>query len=715
MSSDISKPIDKVDSKEKTGGSARYIGDIHFDGMLYAKTLRSDRVRAKIISITLPSIPDGYFIVDKSDVPGTNRVAMILSDQPYFAEDTVNYMGQPILLVVGPDKEIILEIIKSIDVEYEDVPPILTLDDMQRKDAPPIYEGKNEFATYHFSHGNVKECWEKAHRAIEAEYKTGYQEQLYIEPQGVVAEYADGRITVHGTMQCPYYVKKSLMYGFGWSEDRIRVKQTTVGGAFGGKEDYPSIVSGHAAFAAYKCGQPVQLIFDRAEDVEATPKRHPSVIKLKTALDKDNNIIAMDADIKINAGAYSCMSTVVLQRAMFNIAGVYGFPNVNVTGKAVATNTVPNSAFRGFGAPQAAFAIEMHMDHIAKRLGIDPVAYKKKHMVRMGDNTVTGGTFRHYVSLPDLVEKVDKMADYTSKTAEWTHQETRPYKGIGMSLFLHGCGFTGSGERDHINAVVKLQKTADEEVFIRVAGVDMGQGLRTTFRKIVAEALKKPVENVYCELPDTDKVPDSGPTVASRSIMIVGKLLYDAALELKEQWKQQQAQEVTQQYEHPEYLKWKDDGNDFYGDAYPAYSWGVNAVEVEIDPITYHVDIKGVWTAFDIGKAIDNRIVQGQIEGGVLQGLGYGSLEVMNTKEGKLQQRSMTDYIIPTAMDSVKINSVLVDNPYELGPFGAKGAGELTLIGAAPALATAISNALRIDVNQLPVTPEYLAEAVNEK
>jgi CO/xanthine dehydrogenase Mo-binding subunit len=331
-------------------------------------------------------------------------------------------------------------------------------------------------------------------------------------------------------------------------------------------------------------------------------------------------------------------------------------------------------------------------------------------MAKKGDSTTTGGTFRHDVKLSELIEAVEAMSGYREKQKEFQLCREGPYRGIGLSMVLHGCGFTGSGERDHIKARVKLRKLSHDRVEILVANVDMGQGLKTSLKKIVAKRLGLPMENVIYENPDTDRVPDSGPTVASRTTMIVGKLLADAAKRLKERWYEGGFIEVTETYKHPPEMQWDD--TNFLGDAYPAYSWGVVAVEVEIDPVTYEIVTKGTWAAFDIGTAIDRRIIRGQIEGGLLQGLGYGSLEVMQGKAGRVQQRSVTDYIIPTAMDAPKIMSQLIDNPYEQGPFGAKGAGELTLVGGAPALAIAVGHALGIRVDRLPVTPEYLMEAM---
>ncbi len=707
----IGKPVAKADDGGKLSGAARYVADLRPEGLLFAKTLRSAHARARIRSIARPELPDGYFIVDRHDLPGSNRVKMIGNDQPFFAEDQVNYVGEPVLLVVGPDKQRVLEFRDGITVDYEPLPALLDFEDAVTSALPPLTDSANCFADYRFSRGEPDVLFRQAHRVHRGEYRTGYQEHAYLEPQGVLGIYDDGKITVYGSIQCPYYVKNALLQAFGWEDDRVRIVQTTTGGAFGGKEEYPSLLAGQVAAAAYKTGQPVQLLLDRSEDMEVTTKRHPALIRLATALDEQGQITAMEADILLNAGAYAGLSSVVLQRALFNICGVYRIPNLTVHGRAVATNTVPTGAFRGFGAPQAIFAIERHLEELAQLSGLDPLEYKLRHQVRQGDPTTTGGTFQQAVKLPELVAAVARRSDYYRKRAEYqTPAPDGSHRGIGISLFLHGCGFTGSGERDHIKAVVKLRRFPVGTVEILVANTDMGQGLRTTFRKIVGAKLGIPLEQVVYDLPDTDRVPDSGPTVASRSIMIVGKLLEEAAEKLGVMPEAAEPVEVVQQYEHPKTMEWDD--RFFSGDAYPAYSWGVNAVEVAVDPVSYELTIKGVWTAFDVGAAIDERIIQGQIEGGVLQGLGYGALEVMQCRDGRLRQKNLTDYIIPTALDCPAIASELIDNPYERGPFGAKGAGELTLIGAAPALAAAVSQALGISIRQLPITPEYLMEAM---
>jgi CO/xanthine dehydrogenase Mo-binding subunit len=282
-----------------------------------------------------------------------------------------------------------------------------------------------------------------------------------------------------------------------------------------------------------------------------------------------------------------------------------------------------------------------------------------------------------------------------------------------MSWYLHGCGFTGSGEQKHIKALVKLKKNVEDQVIILIASVDMGQGIKTTMRKLVAHKLELPIEQVLFENPDTDLVPDSGPTVASRTMMVVGGLVLEAATELKETWSSGKEQIIEKRYKQPDYVKWDDEK--LQGDAYPAYSWGVTIVEVEVSKVTYQVQLKGVWSVYDIGKAIDENVIIGQSDGGVLQGIGYGMLEVMNHKEGRIQQKNVTDYIIPTAKDSVFMETHLMDNPFALGPYGAKGAGELTLIGGAPAVALAIENAIGKRVMKIPVTPEYIMELMENE
>lgn len=691
--SDISTSIKKVDSDEKSTGKAVYVSDIKMPGMLYAKTVRSPHPKAKIIRRKYPTLKDGYFIVDYTDIPSKNFVKIIFEDLPVFAESEVNYYLEPILLVIGSDKLEILRIIESIEIEYE----VCT----------PEFDYVNSAIHYKFTKGDIDKAIQDATKVIEYEYNTPYQEQLYIEPQGMLGYFEEGQVTLVGSIQCPYYVKNAVISILNCKEDYVRVIQATVGGAFGGKEEFPSLIACQLAIAVDKLKKPIKLIYEREEDMEVTTKRHPSTIRLKAYI-KNNEILGIENIVKIDAGAHIGLSGVVLSRALIATSGVYTIKNLDVKGDVFLTNTVPNGAFRGFGAPQMFFAIDMFMNHIAQDLKIDPLLFRMKYLAKQNDNTSTNGTYRDPIIMPNMIEKVLKESHYKEKIELYKNDA---YRGIGMSLFLHGCGFTGSGEAEHIKALVKLEKDTQDNVEILIAAVDMGQGIRTTMRKIVSHVLEIPIERVLYNLPDTNRVPDSGPTVASRTIMIVGGLVARAALKLKNTWKTGQHQICEERYKQPEYMKW--DEEHFIGDAYPAYSWGVNIVEVEIDPVTYQVTIKETWNAYDIGKTIDEQIVYGQADGGQLQGLGYGYLEVMNHKNGKIQQKDVTNYIIPTTVDTPTMNNYIMDNPYPLGPYGAKGAGELTLIGGAPAVTLAIENAIQKRIMKIPVTPEYIMELMD--
>ena len=691
---DISKTIKKVDADEKSIGKAKYISDIKMDGMLYAKTVRSEHSKAKIIGRKYPVLPEGYYIIDYKDIPGINFVKIIFEDMPVFAVDEVNYYLEPIALVIGEDKQVVLDLLSKIEIEYDVL--------------EPTFEYTNSVINYSFEKGNPVKMKENTDQVISYTYNTPYQEQLYIEPQGMIGYFFDGQVTLVGSIQCPYYVKNAVISILDSEEDYVRVKQATVGGAFGGKEEFPSLIACQLAVAVNIIKKPIKLIYEREEDMETTTKRHPAKIELDAYI-KNGKIVGIKSNVGIDAGAHIGLSGVVLSRALIASTGVYTIDNLEVNGDVFVTNTVPNGAFRGFGAPQMLFAIEMFIHHIAKVLGEDPLELRKEYLAKQNDATSTNGMFRDPIIMPDMIEKVLMESDFERKVKEYEGT----FKGIGMAWFLHGCGFTGSGEKDHINALVELEKDDRNQVTILIAAVDMGQGVKTTMRKLVSQIIGIPIEQVVYNNPDTNLVPDSGPTVASRTMMIVGGLVARAAKQLKDNWIEDKYQKVHERFKQPEYIKW--DEKTFQGDAYPAYSWGINIVEVEIDPLSYEVSVLEGWSVYDVGKAIDEQIIIGQADGGQVQGIGYGYIEKMVAKNGKIQQKNVTDYIIPTSVDVPLLHTYLMDNPYPLGPYGAKGAGELTLVGGAPAVALAIENAIGKVITKIPVTPEYIMELMNDE
>lgn len=693
MKMTISKSIKRTDAREKIRGEAQYIGDMSFDNPLYLKTVRSTRPHAKILDIHLPDLPEGCFIIDKSHIPGKNRMRTVVSDHPILAEDEVLYIGQPILLVAGPSRELVYQISEKIRIDYEDLPAVFTLEESEKQNCV--------FTEYSFSKGEPDTAFAQAARIIEDEYRTGLQEHVYLEPQGMAAEVKDDTVFVYGSMQCPFYVEDALTEALGRPSDKIRVVQTTTGGAFGGKEEFPSLIACHTAIAALATHHPVFLIYDRDEDIICSTKRHPSIIRYKAGLDDNNRVTVLDIDLLYDAGAYCGLSPVVLQRGIFSATNVYNFHHLKVHGRNFRTHTVPSGAFRGFGAPQSIFGTEMLMHNIAVSLGLDPLEFKMKHILKQGDPSCTGGKIHDKVILPELVERALDLSDYRQKI-----QKKKKFAGVGISLFLHGCGFTGNGEQ-LIKGKIILRKSKDR-VVLKISSVEMGQGADTVLRKIVAHTLDLPIEKVTCEIRDTGLVPDSGPTVASRTTMIVGGLLKTAADEMKSRWNEAEDFEISKVYHHPDFLTW--DNDTFQGNAYPTYSWGVNVAEITIDPVTYDIHIEKVTGVYDVGRAIDERALRGQMEGGIAQGAGWATLEVMKSKEGKLVQHNLTDYKVPTSMDVPEITCDFIDNPYEFGPFGAKCAGELPMSGAPPAVVAAISNALGIPLKEIPVTPEMLME-----
>jgi CO/xanthine dehydrogenase Mo-binding subunit len=705
----IGTPVKRVDAAAKSSGETKYLSDLEFPGLLYAKALRSERGRAKIVDISVPELPEGYYYIDKTDIPdsGVNKILMIKDDWPVFADGQVRYIGEVIALVVGPDRQKILEILDGIKVSYEDLEPVFTIEEALALKGGPLHGTDNLYADYHLEKGDPEAAFAAADRVVEDSLSTGFQEHIYMEPQGVVGTVEEGKITFYASSQCPFYIRKAVSNCLGVPLTDIRVKQAVTGGAFGGKEHFPDVMATPVAIAVRKIQKPIQLVLDRIEDISFTPKRHPSWITFRTALDKDGNITAMDIDVIIDAGAYESCSLVVLQRAVFSSNSVYDIPNVRIHGRAVATNNVPSDAYRGFGAPQGLFAIEMHMAHLADTLGKDELAFKQRYFTGKGGKTVTNGTIFEDVKLPEMLERIKKASDYDRKASEY---KKGGMKGIGISIFNHGSGFTGNGESSIIKGVVKMRGRADGKAELLVSTVEMGQGLQTTFRKIAAGVLDLPVEDVIYDNPDTDMVPDSGPTCASRSIAIVGFLVQECAKKLKESWVPGQSAEASHQYSPPPGLVWDQDG--LQGDAYPSFGWGINVIEVEVDPVSYEVATKGIWSVFDVGTAIDEKVVEGQAHGGIIQGLGYASLEKLESVNGRFRQHTMADYVIPTSMDFPSISNDLVDNPYPFGPSGAKGAGELVFDGAAPAYADAVQRAVGKPVDRIPVTPEYLMEVI---
>jgi CO/xanthine dehydrogenase Mo-binding subunit len=743
----------RLDGAAKVDGSALYVDDLPHEGW-HGVTVRSPHPCARILTIEsgeAAALPNTV-VITAADIRGPNVVKLIEEDWPVLAADRVDYVAQAVALVASDTLENARRAAELVTVTYDVETPVLNLDDALANDAGP-----KVLARCDVNHGAVDDAWEEADVIVEGIYETGHQEHIYIETNGMIgAVHDDGTIEVQGSMQCPYYIHKALTHIFGLPDEKIRVHQSVTGGGFGGKEDFPDMIAAHVALLAQACGHPVKMIYERQEDIVATTKRHPSRVWHKTGLKKDGTLVAMDIGVVLDAGAYVTLSPVVLSRAVLHAAGAYVCPNVRIRGRALATNTAPNGAFRGFGAPQSLYAVERQIDKAARALGMDPLSIRRKNAYKLGDVTPTGQRLEESVSAHICLDAVAKRSKFLEKWKAFEAKRSEraddgsPWGGIGLSLFWHGAGFTGNGERRML-AEASLRLLADGAVQVLAASTDIGQGTETIFPQIVAEMSGIPQERIRCHVPDTAEVPDSGPTVASRTVMVVGGVLSSAARSLQKALCDFVAaeegvdpsevrlqgglfsgangrelcgySEIARRYVEKhgvcEFLGKFEPGSDdagfdestYRGDAYSAYGWGCDVVEVEVDPDTFSVRPTKVTVACDVGKAIHPILCRGQIEGGTLQAVAYGYLEEMKMRDGHYLNDRLTNYIIPTSQDAPEFETIIVENPTKGGPFGAKGVGELPMDGGAPAVVAAIENATGFELPDIPATPERIMKA----
>lgn len=697
----------RVDAPDKTSGRAKYVDDIVMPRLLHARTIRSPVARGVLRSWRIKKRPTGLVVVDHRDIKGQNVIASLVDDQPCLVVDRIEHREEPILLLAHEDRDVLNAVV--VELEIDELEPCFD----------PV-RSTRELKRIEIVKGDAIRALGEADLVIEGEYATSHQEQLYIEPNGMIAVPEDDGITVIGSLQCPYYVHTALVRLLDSEPSRVRVVQAETGGGFGGKEEFPSIVAGHAALLARKAKRPVKLVYDRHEDLVASTKRHPSIVRHRTGLRRDGTLVAMDIDVLFDGGAYTTLSPVVLSRGCIHAAGPYRCEHVRVLGRAVATNTPPNGAFRGFGAPQTLFAIEAHMDRIATTLGIDPVRLREKNALRAGDTTATGQVMGKDTSALAVLREAVRRSGYHTKKRQ-TSSNRDVTRGIGVSLFFHGSGFTGSGE-------AKLKSRATLEIVgsrarIHVGSSEIGQGTRTMLSQMVAEALGWPLSRVDVAAVDTAAVPDSGPTVASRTCLIVGGILVRAATALRaslHEAKRKRASKadrgerlsLTMEYEKPPSIEWDDEH--YRGSAYAAYAFGCNVAEIEVDRGTGRVRPVRFTAALDVGCAVNPNLVRGQIEGGVVQGIGYALYEEVVMERGVMKNAQLTNYIIPTTLDIPEIDVAILEFPSALSPFGVKGVGEAPIDGPAPSIVNALRHA-GIGIQSIPATPERVLAAISRK
>ncbi len=716
----------------KLTGTALYTDDLVFPGAWYGHTIRSTEPHARLLGIDLDEDFDWTKVVvlTARDIPGDNLVSLIADDQPVLVEDEIRHHAEPVALLAAPDRDTLRRAKEHIHLRTEPLPAVFD----------PLESGQ-EFSHFALDKGDIEAGLAAADLVIEGEYRMGHQEQLYIENQAMIAvPRPDGGITVHGSLQCPYYIHKAMKRALRLSDQQAVVIQAETGGGFGGKEEYPSIIALHAALLAQRLGKPVRMIYDRHEDIAATTKRHPAIVRHRTGVTLDGRLVAQDIDVVFDGGAYSTLTPVVLSRGTLHAGGPYSCPNVRIRGRAMATNTPPNGAFRGFGAPQTEYAAEMQVNRVAEALGMSPLELRRRWVYRIGDETPSGQILKESVAGEEVLERAAEAAEFERIRTLTAQQRVerksgaksgavgavvspreRTARGIGLALAWHGAGFTGSGEV-HLASVASVELTSAGEIRVLTGSTEMGQGTKTIFPQLAAEQLGVPADIVLMAPQDTSIVPDSGPTVASRTAMVVGGLVMQAAARLRstvikstgkpfaesylDYAREHGGLRVDQQFEPYPGVKFDDET--YRGDAYPVFGWAAAVAEVTVDLDTGEVAVRDVVAADDVGHAIHPMLAEGQVEGGTLQAVGYATIEEIKLADGRYLNDRLATYLIPTSLDAPRISSILVEEPFSGAPHGAKGVGELPMDVPAAAVVAAIHDATGAWVHDLPASPERI-------
>jgi CO/xanthine dehydrogenase Mo-binding subunit len=736
MSPPVGTSLPRVDGAAKVTGRARYLDDLDAPHAWYGATVRSTVPHGVLEAIDLDPAFDWsqVTVVTAADITGKNVIALIEDDQPALVAigARVMHVDEAIALVAAPTKQLAFAAARAVKPRIKTLPAVFSIDDALAG-TQLLYGRDNVFKQFlirkgHSDDATFEAAFARAAQVIDGTYETSAQEQMYIEPQAMMAEWSDGRCYIVGSMQCPFYVHKAMKALLGCKPDEVVISQSVTGGGFGGKEEYPSMLAAHVALLAKKAQHPVKIVYERDEDIAATTKRHPARTRHRLAVDARGEIAAIDVDCVMDGGAYLTLSPVVLSRGVLHAAGPYRCPLVRVRGRVVATNHPPHGAFRGFGAPQTTFAYERQMQKLAIARGEDPLALRKRLALRSGDTTATGQELGFSVGTDEVIAAIERVAGAPPER-DGVRRGSPVKRGRGVVFYFHGAGFTGSGEQ-RLAGRATVALTTDGRFEVRSSSTDIGQGSITTFVQIAAAALGVDPSHVDVVDPNTAQVPDSGPTVASRTCMVVGGVVDRASKQLRgrlEGWAAEHGLagrslveiaaaraklgeiSETVQYEPPPGIAWDD--ATYTGAAYPVFGWAACLVDVTVDLDTYEVHVDRCVQAVDVGKAINPVIVKGQIEGGTLQALGWALLENIVYKDGRVANANMTNCIVPTFADAPELETILVEVPYPFGPNGAKGVGEIPMDGPAAAVANAVENALGQAFDRIPIMPEMIAAA----
>lgn len=728
----LGQSVRRIDAVGKVTGETPYPGDIDMDGQLWMKIRFSDRVHARVVAIDTHQAevyPGVVAVLTARDVP-VNEYGLIMPDQPVLCgpgsdkpgADIVRCISDQVACVIADCEASATEAARLIEIEYEDLPIVDTPEAAQTEGSPQLHDhaAGNVLVHYRIRHGDVESAWAQADVIIEGEYRTGAQEHAYLQPEAGIGYIDDeSRVTVLVAGQWVHEDQEQVAHALGLPEDRVRIIYPAIGGAFGGREDMSIQIV--LALAAMKVQRPVKIIWNREESILGHHKRHPFHIRAKWGATKEGKLVAAEAEVIADAGAYAYTTTKVLGNAHLMVSGPYEIPNVKVDSYGIYTNNVPGGAFRGFGGPQAAFAAESQMNKLAEALGMDPVALRAKNVLKDGVITAVGSPLPPNVTLDKVLAEGAAQSDYWKQAgADWQRvsvdQPGDPARrrGVGMALGLKNVGFSFGAPEENW-ATIELHGGVEiERVVVRQAGADVGQGAHTTFVQMAAEAVGVPLERVELIGHDTAETGNSGSSSASRMTFMSGNAIRGAAEIALQKWNGEERPAIgTFQYRPPKTTPF----DPHTGRAEPNFAYGYMAqfVEVEVDLETGHVELVRVVSAHDVGKAINPQNIEGQIEGAVIQALGYAVMENLVTEGGRILNPYLSTYLIPTIWDIPReVKSVILEFSDTEGPWGARGMAEMPFITLAPAIIAALHDATGIWFNHIPLTPESVVITLRE-
>ncbi len=729
----IGQTVRRLDAVGKVTGETPFPGDINLEGQLWMKIRFSDRVHARITSIDTSKAeahPGVVAVLTAKDVP-VNEYGLGIPDQPVLCgpgstkegADIVRCISDQVALVVADTEEAAAEAVRLIEITYEDLPIVDDPHQAMQEDAPQLHpHAPNNILThYRIRHGDVEAGWAQAEVIVEGEYRTGFQEHAYLQPEaglGYIDE--EGRVTVIVAGQWVHKDRQQIAHALDLPEERVRVIYPAIGGAFGGREDMSVQIV--LALAAMKVGRPVKIIWSREESIIGHHKRHPMTIRAKWGATREGKLVAAEAVIIADAGAYAYTSPKVLGNAHLMVCGPYEIPNAKVDSYAVYTNNVPSGAFRGFGGPQACFAAENQMNKLAEALGMDLVELRLKNVLRDGSIAVVGTPLPPGVTLDRVLAEGALQSGYWEHTEDgWRRlplqQPTDPTRrrGVGVAMGFKNVGFSFGAPEENWATVELYGETEIERVVVREAGADVGQGAHTAFVQMAAEAVGVPVEKVELIGHDTAHTGNSGSASASRMTFMAGNAIKGAAQLALEKWRNEERPAIaTYQYRAPRTTPYDPET----GRAEPNFAYGYVAqfAEVEVDVETGQIEVVRVVSAHDVGKAINPQLIEGQVEGAVVQALGYAIMENLVTEQGRILNPYLSTYLIPTVWDIPKeTKSVILEYADPRGPWGARGMAEMPFIPLAPAITGALHDATGIWFEQIPLIPERVVFKLREK